>query len=177
FAGSTIVAVGKEGYVYLLDADHLGGYRAGSGGGDDVLSRVGPDGGVWSKPTVWPGDGGWVYVPTAAGNLATSGSAGFLNAYQKAGTADQPSLALRTDQSNADAFGFGSSAPVVTSNGTTDGSGVVWIVWMGAGSGGANAQLRAYQTTPDENGQMRLLRSFPIGKGTKFNPPGVGNNR
>ena len=39
--------------------------------------------------------------------------------------------------------GFGSSAPVVTSNGTTDGSALVWVVWMADGSG-QGAELRAY---------------------------------
>jgi iron transport multicopper oxidase len=176
FAKKTIVAVGKEGYVYTLDADNLGGYREGGAAGDKVLDRLGPDGGVWSKPAVWPGDGGWVYIPTAAGNFATSGSAGFLNAYKKATVNGQPSLSRRTNSADADAFGFGSSAPIVTSNGSADGSAVVWMVWMSGGDG-TNAELRAYSAVPDGSGQMQLLRSFPVGTASKFNPPGVGAGR
>ncbi len=65
------VAVGKDGYVYLLNTEELGGYKQGSGGGDKVVQRLGPSGGVWARPGVWPGNGGWVYIPTAA---AGSGS-------------------------------------------------------------------------------------------------------
>ena len=63
------VAVGKDGYVYLLNREDLGGYLQGPGNGDKVVQRIGPNGGVWSRPGVWPGNGGWVYIPTAsAGN-------------------------------------------------------------------------------------------------------------
>src|SRR6185312_2293199 len=52
------VAVGKDGYVYLLNRDELGGFMQGTGGGDKVVQRIGPYGGVWSRPGVWPGNGG-----------------------------------------------------------------------------------------------------------------------
>ncbi|MFZ1996723.1 MAG: hypothetical protein WAU75_21595, partial [Solirubrobacteraceae bacterium] len=60
------VAVGKEGYVYLLDRDNLGGLDQGTNGDDKVLQRLGRFGGVWGRPGVWPGDGGWIYVPTSS---------------------------------------------------------------------------------------------------------------
>jgi len=74
-----------------------------------------------------------------------------------------------------DAFGFGSSAPVVTSNGTTDGTALVWVVWMPDGSG-QNAQLRAYDAVPT-GGALSLRWSTPIGTASKFNPPGIGSGR
>ena len=44
------VEVGKEGYVYLLNRDNLGGMEEGPDGADDVVGRYGPNGGVWSSP-------------------------------------------------------------------------------------------------------------------------------
>src|SRR4029079_9626537 len=55
------------------------------------------------------------------------------------------------------------------------GSAVVWIVHMDSPSD-TSAQLRAYQAVP-QNGKMQLIRSFPVGKASKFNPPGVGTGR
>jgi iron transport multicopper oxidase len=168
------VAVGKEGYVYLLNRDSLGGFMQGAGGADKVVQRLGPNGGVWSRPGVWPGDGGWVYIPTASGSSSSVGSSGFLRAYHYgvSGTG-QPTLSLAA--SSSDAFGFGSGAPVITSNRTESGSALVWLEWMPNGFGGG-AQLRAYDPVPAE-GKPVLRYSAPIGTATKFATPGVGGNR
>lgn len=168
------VQVGKEGYVYLLNRDNLGGVGRGPSGTDAVVGRYGPNGGVWSSPAVWPGDGGWVYVPTASGSVSASGSAGALNAYHY-GLDGTGAPALSLSGTSSDAFGFGSSAPVVTSSGTTSGSALMWTVWSPSGAG-AGAQLRAYNPVP-VNGSLQLVWSAPVGTASKFNPPGVGNNR
>jgi hypothetical protein len=168
------VEVGKEGYVYLLNRDSLGGVGKGPSGSDNVVGRFGPNGGVWSSPAVWPGDGGWVYIPTAAGSGSSGGTSGVLDAYHYGldGTG-KPTLNLAGTSS--DAFGFGSSAPVVTSSGTTSGSALMWTVWSPDGSG-QGSQLRAYDPVP-VNGAMNLVWSAPVGTASKFNPPGVGGNR
>jgi hypothetical protein len=168
------VAVGKDGYVYLLNRDELGGFEQGTGLGDKVVQRLGPYGGVWSRPGVWPGDGGWVYIPTASGGNSAAGTSGFLQVYQYgvSGTG-QPTLSLQA--TSPDAFGFSSSAPVITSDGTTSGSALVWIVWAPNGSG-AGAQLRAYDPVPVA-GKPVLRWSVPIGTSSKFAMPGVGAGR
>jgi iron transport multicopper oxidase len=173
------VAVGKAGYVYLLDRDRLGGIGMGPSGGDDVLGRTGPDGGVWSRPGVWPGDGGWVIVPTASGASADGpqawGSSGFLKMYQYGeSAAGVPSLALRAQSD--DPFGFGSSAPVITSDATKTGTALAWVIWSPDGSG-VGAQLRAYDAVPTPDGRLRLRWSAPVGQAAKFAMPGVGDGR
>jgi len=173
------VAGGKEGYVYLLDRDDLGG-EANTGGIDRVVGRYGPNGGIWSSPSVWPGDGGWVYVPTAGpGNIAYGqGQAGALTAYKYGvDSANKPTLRLNT--STSEAWGFGSSNVVVTSTGTTNGSALVWAVHsVSAGSAGGvpNAELVAYNAVPDSATTFHKVRSFPVGTTTKFTPPGIGPN-
>ncbi len=168
------VAVGKDGYVYLLNREELGGFKQGSGGGDKVVERIGPYGGVWSRPGVWPGNGGWVYIPTASAGNSAGGSSGYLRVYQYgvSGTG-QPTLSLQA--TSPDSFGFGTGAPVITSEGTTSGSALVWLEWMPNGTG-AGAQLRAYDPVPVE-GKPVLRFSAPIGTGSKFATPGVGAGR
>jgi hypothetical protein len=168
------VAVGKDGYVYLLNREDLGGYLQGPGNGDKVVQRIGPNGGVWSRPGVWPGNGGWVYIPTASAGNSAGGSSGFLRVYQYGvNGAGMPTLSLQATSS--DSWGFGTGAPVITSEGTTSGSALVWTEWMPNGTG-SGAQLRAYDPVP-VNGKPVLRWSAAIGTGSKFATPGVGANK
>ncbi len=167
-----LLEVGKQGNLYLMDANNLGGIGMGSGGGDAVINRVGGVGGVWGKPGVWPGDGGYVYISSAQGG----GGTGRLEAYKYGlDGSGNPIFSLAGTTPKTDLFGFGSSSPVITSSGTVSGSAVVWVVWAADGTG-ANAQLRAYSPVP-VNGTMQLLQSWPIGTSSKFNSPGVSNGR
>ncbi len=164
------IAVGKEGYVYLLNRDDLGGYEQGPGGGDAVVQRLGAFGGVWGRPGVWPGDGGYVYIPT---ECCQSGG-GQLDVYQYGQDASgDPSLAQVATSS--DVFGFGSGSPVITSDGTTSGSALVWIIWA-ANRQGQGGQLRAYDPVP-VNGHPVLRWSASIGNATNYSIPGVGAGR
>jgi hypothetical protein len=168
------VAVGKDGYVYLLNRDNLGGIGQGPADSDEVVQRIGPYGGVWSRPGVWPGEGGWVYIPTASGGTTAGGTSGNFRVYQYglSGTG-MPTLSLQG--TSEEAFGFSSSAPVITSNGTTAGSALVWVVWAPNGTG-EGAQLRAYDPLPVKNEPV-LRWSAPIGTSAKFATPGVGAGR
>jgi hypothetical protein len=168
------VAVGKDGYVYLLNRDDLGGIGQGPSGSDDVVQRIGPYGGVWARPGVWPGEGGWVYIPTASGGESGSGSSGTFDVYQY-GLSGTGMPTLSRQAKSAEAFGFSSSAPVITSNGVTPGSALVWLVWAPNASG-EGAQLRAYDPIPVD-GQPVLRWSAPVGVATKFALPGIGAGR
>ena len=173
-ARNLAIAVGKDGYVYLLNRDELGGFMQGPSGSDNVVQRIGPYGGVWSRPGVWPGEGGWIYIPTASGGESASGSTGFLRVY-KYGISGTGAPTISLQASSSDAFGFSSSMPVITSDGTTSGSALVWMIWTGSGAG-TGAQLRAYDPVP-VNGKPVLRWSAPIGTSSKFAPPGVGAGR
>ena len=166
--------IGKQGYLYVLDADHLGGYQQGTGGSDQVINRLGGFGGAWSKPAAWPGQGGYVYITTASGGNTPGGTSGALKALKYGlDGAGKPTFSLVGTSS--DSFGFSSSSPVVSSNGTAAGSALVWVVWSPDGSG-ANAQLRAYDPVPI-NGTMQLRWSTGIGTASKFAVPLIDGNR
>jgi hypothetical protein len=168
------VAAGKEGYVYLLNRDKLGGIATTETGEiESVVQKTENFGGVWSRPAVWPGEGGWVYIPTASPGMTDSGSAGFLRVYQYGFESGTPHLSLAG--TSEDEFGFSSGAAAITSNGTTPGSAVVWVEWAKGGSG-EGAQLRAYAPVPVNKVPLELWHES-IGTSAKFAVPGVGGGR
>lgn len=169
-----LVQSGKQGYVYLLDRDHLGGSAQGAGGGDAALLRIGPFGGVWAKPGVWPGDGGWIYYPTGSSSQTNVTGTGHLRAYH-AGVDAHGNPTLSLSGTSWDGWGFSSSAGVVTSDSLSSGTALLWAIWAPNGTG-AGAQLRAYDPVPVA-GRMVLRFSAPIGTSSKFALPGVGDGR
>ena len=162
--------MGKAGYVYLLNRDNLGGFQQGSGGGDAVVQRLGFFGGVWSRPAVWPGDGGYLYIPTSSG--ASGGGTFDIYKYGLNGTG-QPSLSRVAMASEV--FGWGSGAPVVTSNHTENGSAIVWLTRANDRTG-AGGQLRAYEAVP-QGGELVEIFNESIGTASNYSVPGVGAGR
>ena len=80
-----------------------------------------------------------------------------LQAYrQGVGAGDVPQFTLAA---STGPVGYGSSSPIVTSDGTTSGSALVWmVVRLNAGD-----ELRAYDAVP-VNGQLHLRAAFPVGR-------------
>jgi hypothetical protein len=156
---------GKEGYFYLLNRDHLGGYRQGAAGGDAVLARVPLGGATWQRPAAWPGDGGYMYVMTNGG----TGGTGFDLQALKYGT-DANGLPTATIVGkSAENFGSYSGSPIVTSNGTATGSALVWAV-------NNSSELRAYDAVP-VGGTLTLRFHDAYGSEAKFTTVGVGAGR
>ncbi|MEV0907080.1 Ig-like domain-containing protein [Streptomyces hokutonensis] len=155
-----LVQQGKDGRVFLLDRDNLGGMGQGPQGGDAAVSVSGPYQGMWGHPAFWGGDGGYVYVVGNQGPLRA-----LKYGVRNGGT---PTLTL-TGQSQ-DTFGYTSGSPLVTSDGTDESSALVWMT-SASNASGADGTLRAYSPTPDGNGRLQLLWSAPIGTATKFSTP------
>jgi hypothetical protein len=170
FSGAThphvVTVQGKDGRIFLLDRDDLGGRGQGAGGGDNVLGVIGPYQGQWGHPAAWTGDGGYVYAV---------GNGGPLRAF-KAGVTGAGNPSLSVAGTSTDTFPYTSGSPVITSDGTKSGSGVVWVV-RSSGSTGTDAQLRAYGAVPDGTGRLPLLWSAPIGTAVKFTVPATDGGR
>ncbi len=156
-----VVQVGKDGRIFLINADDMGGYRQGPGESNAVLQTLGPFVGVWGHPAAYGGQGGWVYVLESGGGGNLQALSYGLNG------AGEPALSVAGTSSES--FGYTSGSPLVTSNGTAAGSAVVWAVYK---EGGRNehAQLRAYAAMPT-SGNLPLLWSQPIGEASKFATP------
>ena len=160
-----LVQVGKDGRIFLLNRDNLGGREQGPGRTDDTIQTLGPYNGVWGHPAVYGGEGGWVYITESTGG-------GYLRALSY-GVNGSGVPQLTSAGTSAGAFGYSSGSPEVTSNGTTAGSAVVWVVYDDGPTGG-DAQLRAYGAIPT-GGTLPLLWSAPIGTASKFSVPTAYN--
>ncbi|MFF2660617.1 PQQ-binding-like beta-propeller repeat protein [Kitasatospora sp. NPDC058032] len=161
-----MVQVGKDGRIFLLDRDRLGGMGQGPGGTDGVVGTTGPFKGVWGHPGVWGGDGGYVYLVENYGALRAL-------KYSVNGAGNPQ---LTSAATSAEGFGYASGSPVVTSDGTATGSALVWTVYSGTGPGGQNGELRVYDALP-VNGTLTLRRSFALGTVTRFSVPATDGGR
>ncbi len=160
-----LVQVGKDGRIFLLNRNDLGGREQGPGQTDDTIETLGPYDGVWGHLAAYGGEGGWVYVTESSGG-------GYLRALSY-GVNGSGVPELTSAGTSAGAFGYTSGSPEVTSNGTTAGSAVVWTVYTD-GPTGAHGQLRAYAAIPT-GGTLPLLWSAPIGTASKFSVPTASN--
>ncbi|NUT20972.1 MAG: choice-of-anchor D domain-containing protein [Hamadaea sp.] len=160
-----LVQIGKDGRVFLLDRDNLGGRGQGSGGTDAALQVGGPFEGVWGHPVAFGGGGGYVY---------TVGSRAPLRALAY-GVNGAGSPTLTSVATSPETFGYSSGSPIVTSVGDDPSSALVWVEYSD-GNNGTNGQLRAYDAIP-VNGVMRLRWSAPIGIAAKFPVPATDGGR
>jgi hypothetical protein len=125
---------GKFGTLYLLDRDHLGGRHPGDTG---AVSQIGT-GDLYGHVASWPGDsGGLIYADTTNG----------LHAYTINGGLNEVST-------NSGSQGDGS--PLVTSDGTTPGSAVVWVYQR------SSRNLVAYGAVPS-GGALPELHAWTVG--------------
>ncbi|WP_051969448.1 choice-of-anchor D domain-containing protein [Kitasatospora azatica] len=161
------VTEGKDGRVFLLNRDNLGGHSQGPNGSDVIVQTLGPYSGCYCHPAFWGGGSGYVYYssnggPLQAFRLGTDGSGA-------------PALAL----AGQGAINFGyltEGSPIVTSTGTTPGSATVWVE-RADDMYGNNGTLLAYNGTPNADGSLSLLWSGPIGIAPKFVTPASSNGR
>jgi hypothetical protein len=172
-----MVVDGKSGILYVLNMNDLGGYEQGAGATDAVESENTPGGGVWGKPSVWPGDGGYVYMATAGLAPFDAGS-GSLEVFQRTDTNGTLTLPVVGSTSNSgNLFGFGSGSPVITSTSSTANSALVWII-HDSSSTGYDSQLEAFDAVPENpgsNGTLEQVWSSPTFTSTIFSQPAVNN--
>jgi hypothetical protein len=122
------VAMGKDAVLYLLNQDDLGKEKAGDKGALQWQRLGGSGGGLWGGPAYYGGpNGGMVYAQIDGDVLR-----GF-----SVDTGSKPAL-TQTVQGTSSA-GYGGSLPIVSSNGATSETGVVWLLKRGA-----TVQLEAY---------------------------------
>lgn len=172
-----VLQTSKTGVLFLLNGEDLGGMGQGPGGGNDVVQELGPYGGVWDGLAAWPGGGGYVYVPSVSPPSSNNtGSAEHLRFFSRGvSPTGQPELSLAA--TSPELFAYGTGAPIVTSDGTAAGSGILWIDRCPEPELQCTAaELRAYEAVPS-GGAPVLLWSAPIGFGPKFARPDAAGGR
>jgi len=133
-----IISAGKEGRIYVVSRASMGGYHSiknpcskqGRINVDRIVQEFGPGtiGGLFSTPAYWNGSNGeFVYF---------GGVNDAVKAYQLTNGKLSSSPVSRTPES----FGFTGGNPVISSNGSTPGTGILWTL-------DPNAILHAYDAT------------------------------
>jgi hypothetical protein len=157
--GSTphlVVAGGKDGRAFLLNRDHLGGYT--ENGPDNVLQAVN-QGGCWCGPAYFVGSDGSPYVITGGGNGITSWTL----------TSPAAQLVQQTSGPWSATDGlpdYGGAIPVVSSNGTTAGTAIAWLVQRPSSSSDSNPGTPVTLQAFDASNLGNQLISLPAGTWT-----------
>jgi hypothetical protein len=173
-----LIQAGKDGRVFILNRDNLGGREQGPGGTDRFLAEAGPYGGQWGHPAVF----GPVSTVSASStpDFAYYVGNGDVMRYLRFGANASGSPTVTDVANSTTNFGYTSGSPVVTSNGNDRSSAVVWEVYSAGGSG-ADGTLEAFAAEPPKGCvvpcQMAPIWSAPIGTAVKFTIPATDNGR
>jgi len=145
-----MVETGKDGHIYLLDRDNLGGFT--SGGPNNIVQDVvaGP-GGVWGNPSF--------YQESATSGLifyhgSGSDSRAFRISNGQITSVSGSFIAYRSNQT----FGFPGAQPVISANGVNNpSSAVVWELQTDNYGSQGPAVLHAYALPSTSTGNMTEL--------------------
>jgi hypothetical protein len=152
---NTLAQIGKNGQIWLLNRNNLGGREQGPGGTDNDLFVGKAYGGEWGHPAVF---GDTNATQANAGTTATDndfmfsvGKDDVMRVFRFAVTAaNKPWL---TNVANSSlTYGYTSGSPVVTSNGGDPTSAVIWEVYT------PNSPSH-----PNPNGLNSVLEAYDLG--------------
>jgi outer membrane protein assembly factor BamB len=175
-----LVQAGKDGRVFLLNRNDLGGREQGTGGTDDAVSQSGPYGGLWGHPAAF-GPDPTVSTATSGDYVYYVGSDDVLR-YLQFGVSGSGTPELTDVANSSTSFGFSSGSPVVTSDGDSADSGVVWEV-DASSEAGTGATLQAFAAQPASTCTasapctMTPIWSAPIGTAGQFTVPATDGGR
>lgn len=176
-----LTQTGKDGRIFILNRNNLGGREQGPGGSDAYLAMSGPWSGQWSHPAAF-GDTPLLSPANADAShdyLYYAGSYGYLREFRFGVSSSGRPEPVSVANSSA-LFPFSSGAPVVTSNGANPASAVVWIVH--AASVGGPGTLEAFVAVPPDTCTVTApctispIFSAPTGDAAKFTIPATSNN-
>lgn len=182
-----LVQAGKDARIFLLSRDSLGGRKQGPKGTDKVLDVIRPYGGQWGHPAAF----GTATRLTRANAAKSADFIYFVGTDQippgaamrfvKFGLDGSGNPQMSVVANTSSVFGYSSGSPVVTSNGTSTGSAVVWEVDSTANYG--TGTLEAFPAVPPASCRaakpctIAPLWSAPLGAAAKFTIPATSGGR
>jgi hypothetical protein len=110
------VAMGKASTLYLLNQTKLGGESSDDYGA--LQSQYGGGGGLWGGPAYYKGPSGQTVFTQTNGDVLRAWAV-------DPGT---PAFLINTVSGASSSAGYGGSLPIVSSNGATAATGVVWLI-------------------------------------------------
>jgi FtsP/CotA-like multicopper oxidase with cupredoxin domain len=148
------IASGKSGTRYVLNRDNLGGQQAGDAG---ALYNSPSQGGIWGGPAYFKDASGTSYVVYGTGQPFTISTLNSSAGFTAFATANPGCLECR----NA------GSQPIVSSNGTTAGSVVVWALKT-PGSSGGTITLYAFDARTLQTIYTGAAGPWTVGSGASY---------
>ena len=163
-----LVQTGKEGTVYLVDRDNMGGFNSGSNS-QIRQSFAGPVNGLWGTPALWQD------------NLYTGGQGDSIRQFTFL-----PATELfnsTTSSQSAQSFGYPGTTPSVSSQGASNG--ILWAIdasqYGPPAPGPGPAILHAYSATNLAteywNSTQAAGNRDQAGNAVKFVPPTIANGK
>ena len=157
-----MVGAGKEGTIYLIDRDNMGGF---TDGGPDQIVQTLPFvmGGAFGSPAFFNG------------TLYYNGIYDSLRAFRFVDGQIDPPYAI---SQSINYFGFPGATPSVSANGTADG--IVWVLDNGGYSGHFPTILHAYNAadlTQELYNSGQVPGRDTLGPAVKFTTPTVANGK
>ncbi|KAL8830675.1 MAG: hypothetical protein Q9170_005627, partial [Blastenia crenularia] len=156
------VTSGKNGKIYILNANDLGGYKLGIGQTDRVIQTIVTNKAVFGGVGSYPLEGGYIYstpvgYPTYVYKLGFSGSG--VPVFTQVG---------HTPETSAGRVGVG--IPVITTNQGKEGTAILWMCDPDAG-------LRAWYAVPGSDGLLKRINIPQVNGLNKFQRPAFGDSR
>ncbi|KAL8776823.1 MAG: hypothetical protein Q9194_002912, partial [Teloschistes cf. exilis] len=156
------VTSGKNGKIYILNANNLGGYKLGPGQTDGIIQTIVTNKAVFGGVGSYPLEGGFIYstpvgYPTYVYKLGFTGAG--VPVFSQVG---------HTPESSAGRVGVG--IPVVTTNQGKAGTAILWMCDPDAG-------LRAWYAVPGSDGLLKRIQIPQVNGLNKFQRPAFGDSR
>ncbi|KAI9716656.1 MAG: hypothetical protein M1812_005194 [Candelaria pacifica] len=153
---------GKNGKIYIVNADNLGGYRLGPGQQDGIIQTIQTDHAVFGGAGSYPLEGGYFYFtpvgfPTYAYKLGHDGNG--KPVFANVGHSPENSVAR-----------VGVGIPTVTSYQGKEGTGILWMTDPEAG-------IRAWHAVPGPDGLLKTINLPAVTGANKFQRPAFGDTR
>jgi hypothetical protein len=161
-ANRIAVGSGKNGKIYFMNADNLGGYKQGSGGSDGVIQTINTQKAVFGGSGSYPLEGGYLYS-TPVGYATYVYQLGF----DSIGVPQFSQVGI-TKEISAGRVGVG--VPTITSLNGRPGTAILWMT-------DPNAGIRAWYAVPKSDGTMKSIPMPQIGGVVKFQRPVFGDGR
>jgi hypothetical protein len=186
YPNGLIVMAGKDARIFLLSAASLGGRSSSETGSTAVFT--GSPSLVNDPSTHITAHGLWGHMAAFAGVGPDKQPTDYIY-YEGSGWGSTDTMdVLKFDGTNpaapvlenigatSQSFGFSSGSPVISSNGTTATSAVVWEIHANDNTG-AGGSLDAYSALPTSTGVLQEIWSSPIGDAAEFTVPATSGGR
>ena len=154
------VTAGKNGKVYILNADNLGGYKLGPGQSDGNLQTIVTNEAVFGAAGSYPLEGGYVYLSPVGHPLYC---------YQLGFTASGLPQLSQVAETSWTSGAVGVGIPTVTTLNNQPGTAIVWMTDPSAG-------LMAWYAIP-QNGVLVNIKLPQLVGANKFQRPAFGDGR